>query len=87
MKDVFNFVTHAHYDFALFPTNETWTETDFDDADVILLFIFLHAKAYLLIHLPIHEQTEYEQEAFEPSDVGNAEGDRYMRYAISLYLI
>lgn len=30
VADVFNFITHAHYDYALSP-EETWTETDFDD--------------------------------------------------------
>ena len=30
VSDVFNFITHAHYDYALSP-DEAWTETDFDD--------------------------------------------------------
>ena len=46
VKDVFNFITHAHYDYVLC-VNDSWTETDFDDTE-----------------------TEYEDEAFEPSEVG-----------------
>jgi hypothetical protein len=33
VKDVFQNITHAHYDFALCPNNDTWTETDFDDTE------------------------------------------------------
>ena len=46
VKDVFNFITHAHYDYVL-SGHDSWTETDFDDTE-----------------------TEYEDEAFEPSEVG-----------------
>jgi hypothetical protein len=32
VRDIFNFITHAHYDFALCPV-EVWTDTDYDDTE------------------------------------------------------